>query len=486
MSFKKKDKQELSNDALINEEGSSIYKRNIDGKSYQLIELQKKLDKGEISEIEYNLSSESFDQVNDSEGSIFSQLIQALLAGIVGGLIALITPCVFPMIPLTVSYFLKGSEKRRKAVFNAFLYGFFIVFIYFLFSLPFHFFDIDSGALNALATNAWVNIVFFIIFIVFAISFFGYFEIRLPSKWVNKVDSASNIGGVLGIFFMALTLALVSFSCTGPVLGTALAKTGLSSSSSTFFAVQLSVTMIGFGLSLGIPFALFALFPSWLKSLPKSGSWMNTFKVFIGFLEVALAIKFLSNADAVYELRFILRETFFILWAITFFGLALYLIGGLYFPHDDRTKKVGYIRFSFGLIVLAFVIYLIPGATCLPNGPNYSLFGLPPPQKITHFVIVLNKGSVVNKDYFEALNLSKDFKKPILVDFTGMACVNCRKLEDNVWSNSKIDSIINSDYILTQLYVDKRKSVPLEIIDKLDENGFKIGSKEISTIGENG
>ena len=337
--LKKKDKQELSNDALINEEGSSIYKRNIDGKSYQLIELQKKLDKGEISEIEYNLSSESFDQVNDSEGSIFSQLIQALLAGIVGGLIALITPCVFPMIPLTVSYFLKGSEKRRKAVFNAFLYGFFIVFIYFLFSLPFHFFDIDSGALNALATNAWVNIVFFIIFIVFAISFFGYFEIRLPSKWVNKVDSASNIGGVLGIFFMALTLALVSFSCTGPVLGTALAKTGLSSSSSTFFAVQLSVTMIGFGLSLGIPFALFALFPSWLKSLPKSGSWMNTFKVFIGFLEVALAIKFLSNADAVYELRFILRETFFILWAITFFGLALYLIGGIYFPHDDRTKK---------------------------------------------------------------------------------------------------------------------------------------------------
>ena len=281
---------------------------------------------------------------------------------------------------------------------------------------------------------------------------------------------------------MALTLALVSFSCTGPVLGTALAKTGLSSSSSTFFAVQLSVTMIGFGLSLGIPFALFALFPSWLKSLPKSGSWMNTFKVFIGFLEVALAIKFLSNADAVHELRFILRETFFILWAITFFGLALYLIGGIYFPHDDRTKKVGYLRFSFGLIVLAFVIYLIPGATCLPNGPNYSLFGLPPPKNYSF--CNCSEQELVNKDYFEALNLSKDFKKPILVDFTGMACVNCRKLEDNIWSNSKIDSIINSDYILTQLYVDKRKSVPLEIIDKLDENGFKIGSKEINTVGE--
>ena len=499
---KKKDEPGSINQVIDKdkEKGSSIYKREIDYNSYQE-ELKKKLEKGEITESEYNKFKIS-EEENESKGSVFSQLLQSLLAGIIGGLIALITPCVFPMIPLTVSYFLKGSEKRKKAIFNAFLYGFFIVFIYFLFSLPFHFFSIDPGSLNQIATNAWVNIIFFFVFIVFAISFFGYFEIRLPSKWVNKVDSASNIGGILGIFFMALTLALVSFSCTGPVLGTALAKTGLSSSSSTFFAAQLSVTMIGFGLSLGVPFALFALFPSWLKSLPKSGSWMNTFKVFIGFLEVALAIKFLSNADAVYELRFILREVFFILWAITFFGLSLYLIGGIYFPHDNRTQKVGYLRFSFGLIVLAFVIYLIPGATCLQNGPNYSLFGLPPPKTYSYCLCdddsfdfddartdsindnVKLKDNIKTKDYFQALQLSNQYRKPILVDFTGMACVNCRKLEDNVWSNKSIDSIIKKDYILAQLYVDKRKSVPLEVINKLDQYGYIIGSKEINTIGD--
>jgi len=475
---KKKDEQGSIDQIIDKEKGSSIYKREIDYNSYQEEDLLAKLEKGEITLEEYNNQSESFQEEDNKDESTLSQLFQALLAGLVGGLIALITPCVFPMIPLTVSYFLKGSEKKRKAVFNAFLYGFFIVFIYFLFSLPFHFFSIDPGSLNAIATNAWVNIIFFIVFIVFAISFFGYFEIRLPSKWVNKVDSASNVGGILGIFFMALTLALVSFSCTGPVLGTALAKTGLSSSSSTFFAAQLSVTMIGFGLSLGIPFALFALFPSWLKSLPKSGSWMNIFKVFIGFLELALAIKFLSNADAVYELGIIKRETFFVLWAITFFWLALYLFGGIYFPHDDRTKKIGYLRFSFGLIVLAFVIYLIPGATCLQNGPNYSLFGLPPPKTYSY----CNCEAGV-KDYFEALELSKELQKPILVDFTGMACVNCRKLEDNVWSNESIDSIIKKDYILAQLYVDKRKPVAKEFIDRLDEDGYKIGSKEITTIG---
>ena len=476
---KKKDDQEVIDETIEKEKGFSIYKREIDYNSYQIVELKRQLDKGEISEKEYNNQSEKFQEENVSEGSVLSQLFQALLAGIIGGLIALITPCVFPMIPLTVSYFLKGSEKRRRAIMNACLYGFFIVFIYFLFSLPFYFFSIDSGSLNIIATDPWVNLVFFFVFIVFAISFFGYFEIRLPSKWVNKVDSASNVGGVVGIFFMALTLALVSFSCTGPVLGTALAKTGLSASSDGFFSVQLSVTMIGFGLSLGIPFALFALFPSWLKSLPKSGSWMNTFKVFIGFVEIALAIKFLSNADAVHELGIIKRETFFILWAITFFGLALYLIGGIYFPHDDKTKKVGFVRIGSGLLVLAFVIYLIPGATCLPNGPNYSLFGLPPPK--TYSYCDCETGV---KDYFEALELSNQLQKPILVDFTGMACVNCRKLEDNVWSNESIDSIIKKDFILAQLYVDKRKSVSIEVIDKLDENGFKIGSKEINTTGD--
>ena len=494
---KKKDEQETIDETIEKEKGFSIYKREIDYSSHQE-QFKLAFERGEISEEYYNKEVLKFQEKNVSEGSVLSQLFQALLAGIIGGLIALITPCVFPMIPLTVSYFLKGSEKRRRAIMNACLYGFFIVFIYFLFSLPFYFFSIDSGSLNVIATDPWVNLVFFFVFIVFAISFFGYFEIRLPSKWVNKVDSASNVGGVVGIFFMALTLALVSFSCTGPVLGTALAKTGLSASSDAFFSVQLSVTMIGFGLSLGIPFALFALFPSWLKSLPKSGSWMNTFKVFIGFIEIALAIKFLSNAEIVHELGIIKREVFFILWAITFFGLALYLIGGIYFPHDDKTKKVGFVRIGSGLLVLAFVIYLIPGATCLSSvQPNYSLFGLPPPKNYTICLCDNNKlfvdqslelkddiGPIIVKDYFEALDLSKQYAKPVLVDFTGMACVNCRKLEDNVWSNKSIDSIIKKDYILTQLYVDKRKSVSLEVVDKISENGFKIGSKEINTIGD--
>jgi len=421
----------------------------------------------------------------------FLKLLEALLAGIIAGLIALVTPCVFPMIPLTVSFFLKGSEDRKKAIFRASLYGGFIVLIYFLLSLPFHFFSLDAEILNQISTNVWLNLIFFLVFTVFAISFFGYFEIRLPSKLLNKVDSASELGGVLGIFFMALTLALVSFSCTGPVLGAALAKTGLTASGSgSAVALQLSSAMIGFGLALGVPFALFAVFPTWLKSLPKSGGWMNTFKVFIGFLEVALAIKFLSNADAVYKLGIIKYETFFVLWTLTFLGLAFYLFGVIKFPHDTKGKKIGRSRIVFGILTLGFVIYLIPGATCKYQDVfTHTLFGLPPPKTYSYCnedpseVVSKNNDRIVTKDYFEAIELSKKYNKPILVDFTGMACVNCRKLENQIWNDVEVDALIGK-YILTQLYVDVRKEVPEHKIDECYADGTWKKSKIINTTGK--
>tara|TARA_B100001121_G_scaffold213447_1_gene187086 strand:- start:68834 stop:70924 length:2091 start_codon:yes stop_codon:yes gene_type:complete len=429
--------------------------------------------------------------VQEEENSSIIKILEALLAGIIAGLIALVTPCVFPMIPLTVSFFLKGSEDRRKSIMRATMYGGFIVLIYFLLSLPFHFFSLDAEILNQISTNVWLNLIFFFVFTIFAISFFGYFEIRLPSKLLNKVDSASEVGGAIGIFFMALTLALVSFSCTGPVLGAALAKTGLTASGSgSAVALQLSSAMIGFGLALGVPFALFAVFPTWLKSLPKSGGWMNTFKVFIGFLEVALAIKFLSNADAVYKLGLIKYETFFVLWSITFLCLALYLFGVIRFPHDEKGKKIGSSRIAFGLLTLFFVIYLLPGISCKYQDVfTHTLFGLPPPKTYSYCnedpseVINLSNDRIVTKDYFEAIELSKKHKKPILVDFTGMACVNCRKLENQIWNDAEVDNLI-SQYILAQLYVDIRKEVPEHKIDECYADGSWKKSKIINTTGK--
>ena len=463
--LKKKELTESNTIKILNKQDfncSNDYKRNIKGLNSVIIQ---------------------------SEKISFINILEALLAGIIAGLIALLTPCVFPMIPLTVSFFLKGSEDRRKAILRASLYGGFIVLIYFLLSLPFHFFSLDAEILNQISTNVWLNLIFFLVFIVFAISFFGYFEIRLPSKLLNKVDSASDIGGTIGIFFMALTLALVSFSCTGPVLGAALAKTGLSSSTAGV-SIQLSASMVGFGLALGIPFALFAVFPNWLKSLPKSGGWMNTLKVFIGFLEVALAIKFLSNADAVYKLGVIKYETFFVLWALTFLGLALYLFGVIKFPHDTKGKKINSSRIVFAILTLGFVLYLIPGATCKYQDVfTHTLFGLPPPKTYSYCneepggVLNKNNDRIVTKDYFEAIELSKTFNKPILVDFTGMACVNCRKLENQIWNDTEVDKLIGR-YILAQLYVDVRKEVPEHKIDECNADGAWKKSKIINTTGK--
>jgi thiol:disulfide interchange protein len=299
------------------------------------------------------------DAGNKTAAESGSSLFNIFLLGFVGGLFALLTPCVFPMIPLTVSFFTKQSQSKSKGIFNAILYGVFIVIIYMLLSVPFHLIDgLDPSILNTISTNIWLNIFFFVILVFFSLSFFGFYEITLPSSWGTKMDAASDVGGFVGIFFMALTLAIVSFSCTGPILGSLLAGSLGTVGNPAF---QLSAGMTGFGLALALPFGLFALFPNLLNALPKSGGWLNTTKVILGFLELAFAFKFLSNSDLVGHWDLLKREVFIGLWIVIFSGLALYLFGKIKFPHDSPIKKLSFFRVSFGVLVFAFVIYLIPG-----------------------------------------------------------------------------------------------------------------------------
>ncbi|UAB80465.1 thioredoxin family protein [Marixanthomonas sp. SCSIO 43207] len=405
------------------------------------------------------------------------------LLGFVGGLIALLTPCVFPMIPLTVSFFTKGAQNKKKGLANAILYGVFIFAIYILLSLPFHLLDsLDPEILNNISTNTTLNIIFFVIFMVFAFSFFGFYEITLPSSWSSKMDNkASSIGGAIGIFFMALTLAIVSFSCTGPILGSLLGG----SLTSDGGAMQLTFGMGGFGLALALPFALFALFPNWLNSLPKSGGWLNTVKVVLGFIELGLAFKFLSNADLVEHWGLLKREIFIGIWILCSLGMILYLFGIIRFPHDGPKKKrppMGNIL--VGVITLAFMLYLIPGLTNSSYANLKLLSGFPPPL----FYSVYDKdteaplGLEAYKDLEEGLAVARKTGKPIMIDFTGWACVNCRKMEEQVWSRQDIFETINNDYVLISLYVDDRKELP-------DDQKFNFlkpsgGVKKIKTIGD--
>ena len=416
---------------------------------------------------------------DSSEGG--GTLTSIFFLGFVGGLLALLTPCVFPMIPLTVSFFTKQSQNKSKGISNAILYGVFIVVIYILLSLPFHFLDsLDPEILNNISTNVWLNIFFFVVLVFFAGSFFGYYEITLPSSWGNKMDTASGTGGLIGIFFMALTLAIVSFSCTGPILGSLLAG----SLTSDGGAMQLTAGMSGFGLALALPFALFALFPSWLNSLPKSGGWLNTTKVVLGFLELALAFKFLSNADLVEHWGLLKREIFIGLWILIFAGLALYLFAKIKFPHDSPIKKLGFSRISFGVLVIAFVIYLVPGVMKTPTWNLNLLSGFPPPQFYSVYDKDTNCPLGLNcfKDFDEGLAYGKANNKPILLDFTGWACVNCRKMEETVWVENDIFTLINEEYVLISLYVDDRKELPEELqFDFIKDNG-KL--KKIETIGD--
>ena len=421
---------------------------------------------------------------NDMDGDTKSSngLFGIFLLGFVGGLLALLTPCVFPMIPLTVSFFTKQSKNKKKGIFNAILYGFFIVFIYILLSLPFHFLDnLDPEILNTISTNVWLNIFFFVVLVFFAFSFFGFYEITLPSSWGNKMDSASSVGGIIGIFFMALTLAIVSFSCTGPILGSLLA----SSLTSDGGATQLTAGMSGFGLALALPFALFALFPSWLNSLPKSGGWLNTTKVVLGFLELALAFKFLSNADLVAHWDLLKREVFIGIWIVIFIGLALYLFAKIKLPHDSPIKKLSFSRLSFGVLIVSFIIYISPGVLKNPTWNLSLLSGFPPPLFYSIYEQESDCPLGLNcyKDFDEGLAAAKESNKPILLDFTGWACVNCRKMEENVWSEQDIYQTLKDDYILISLYVDdNEKELPTaQQFDFLKKNG-KV--KKIKTIGD--
>ncbi|UII79357.1 protein-disulfide reductase DsbD [Flagellimonas sp. CMM7] len=401
--------------------------------------------------------------------------------GFLGGLIALLTPCVFPMIPLTVSFFTKQTQQKSKGIGNAILYGFFIVLIYFLLSLPFHLFDsVDSQILNTIATNIWLNVLFFVIFVFFAFSFFGYYELTLPSSWANKMDAASSkVGGGLGIFFMALTLAIVSFSCTGPILGGLLGSTTLAEGD---VATNLSAGMVGFGLALALPFALFALFPAWLNSLPKSGGWMTTVKVVLGFLELALAFKFLSNADLVGNWGIFKREIFLGIWIVLFILMTLYLFGIFKFPHDGPKQKLSLTRKFVGLITVTFSGYLILG---LLNITNLKLLsGFPPPDfySITETESDCPLGLNCFKDFEEGVAYAQEVNKPILLDFTGWACVNCRKMEENVWSDSKIYPMLKDEYVLISLYVDDRKELPENQKFDFEYDSGRI--KAIETIGQ--
>jgi thiol:disulfide interchange protein len=421
--------------------------------------------------------------INDSTVISSNSYLNLFILGFIGGLLALLTPCVFPMIPLTVSFF-TNSNSKSNAKFNAITYGLFIIGIYLSLSIPFHFLDsIDPEILNSISTNAGLNIFFFIVFVLFAFSFFGFYEITIPSKWVNSIDSKSNsIGGLIGIFFMALTLVLVSFSCTGPILGSLL----VGSISSQGGAIQLTIGMLGFGVALALPFTIFALFPNLLTTLPKSGRWMNTFKVILGFIELGFAFKFLSNADLVEHWGILKREVFIGIWVLISFSLSMYLLGAYKFPHETKNVKRSNFNFILGFFVLGFSVYLFPAL--LQNGSDKArlLSGFTPPA----FYSIYKKsndcplGFTCFKDFDSGLSYAKSQNKPILLDFTGWACVNCRRIEENVWTDPQVYNLINDNFVLISLYVDDRKELDVKDYIKLKYKSGK--EKVIKTVGEKG
>lgn len=418
------------------------------------------------------------------------------LGTLLAGILVTFTPCVFPMIPMTVSFFLKQSAAgdKKKGRINALMYGFFIVMIYVLISLPFHIFQsLSPDIFYEISTNPYLNIFFFVIFIVFAISFLGAFEITMPSSLANKVDNASNKGGFAGIFFMALTLIIVSFSCTGPALGAVIG--GVLSTDGG--ATLLTIAMFGFGVGLAFPFVIFALFPSMMGNLPKSGGWLNTVKVVFGFIELALAFKFLSMADLVMDWHLLERETFIAVWIAIFGALALYLFGKITLPHDSPLSNISVGRLLLGLLSLTFTIYLIPG---LWGAPLNIISGFPPPMSYSESpsgvgfknsaVAVTTTGSlpehaqygphniVAFHNYDEGLAYAKKVNKPVMIDFTGVTCVNCRRMEEKVWSKPEILSILKEEVVLISLYVDDRTPLPK------DDVFTNANGKEIDTYGK--
>ena len=414
-------------------------------------------------------------------------LIAIFFIAFFSGFAALLTPCVFPMIPMTVSFFTKQSKTKAAGVRNAIFYGISIIIIYVILgSLVTAIFGADS--LNALSTNVWFNIIFFVLLIVFAMSFLGAFEIMLPNSWANKVDRQADRGGFVGILFMALALAIVSFSCTGPIVGTLLVQAASKG------GIAPIVGMLGFSTAIALPFMLFAMFPGWLNSLPKSGGWLNTVKVFLGFLELAFAFKFLSNADLVLQMHLLERETFLAIWIAVFGVLALYLFGKITLPHDSPLPSISVGRLLMGLFVLTFTVYLIPG---LWGAPLKIISGFPPPSSYSESPFGFGGASAMSgdqelpegaklgahniiafEDYEEGLAYAKEVNKPVLIDFTGYACVNCRKMEDYVWSDERILSILKNDVVLISLYVDYKKELP-----ESEQYTSETTGKRIKTIG---
>ena len=397
--------------------------------------------------------------------------IYIFITGFLGGLLALFTPCVWPIIPMTVSFFLKRSKDKKKGIRDAWTYGASIVVIYVTLGLAITLI-FGASALNALSTNAVFNILFCLMLVVFAASFFGAFELTLPSKWSNAVDSkAEATSGLLSIFLMAFTLSLVSFSCTGPIIGFLLVQV-----STTGSVVAPAIGMLGFAIALALPFTLFALFPSWLKSMPKSGGWMNVIKVTLGFLELAFALKFLSVADLAYGWRILDRETFLALWIVLFALLGFYLLGKIKFPHDDDDTKVGVGRFFMALFSLAFAVYMVPG---LWGAPLKAVSAFAPPMQTQDFNLYNNEVHAKFDDYDLGMEYARQHGKPVMLDFTGYGCVNCRKMELAVWTDSKVSDIINNDYVLITLYVDNK--TPLTSPVKVTENGRE---RTLRTVGD--
>jgi thiol:disulfide interchange protein len=421
---------------------------------------------------------------NNKSKSFLGIFIIAFLSGFA----ALLTPCVFPMIPMTVSFFTKQSKTKAAGIRNALIYGFSIIIIYVLLgSIVTAIFGADS--LNALSTNVWFNLIFFVLLLVFACSFLGAFEIMLPNSLANKVDSQADKGGLIGIFFMALALAIVSFSCTGPIVGTLLVEAASKG------GIAPIVGMLGFSIAIALPFSLFAAFPGWLNALPKSGGWLNTVKVVLGFLELALAFKFLSNADLVLQLHWLQREVFLVIWIAIFGVLALYLFGKITLPHDSPLNHISVGRVAVGLVVLSFTLYLIPG---LFGAPLKLISGFPPPMQYSESPdgfggskslgetkSALPEGAeygpqniITFHDYDKGMEFAKKAGKPVLLDFTGYACVNCRKMEELVWSDARVLNVLNNDVVLISLYVDDKQE-----LGEKEQYISETTGKKIKTIG---
>ena len=462
-------------------------------------ELRKETSKIPFQEVEITPPAKK--EVPNSGGSdrgLWTIFIIAFFSGFA----ALLTPCVFPMIPMTVSYFTKQSKTRAKGIRNAVIYGISIVVIYVLLgSLVTLIFGSDS--LNLLSTSVWFNVIFFILLVVFALSFLGAFELVLPSTWVTKVDSKADRSGFIGIFFMALALAVVSFSCTGPIVGALLVEAASKG------GIAPVVGMFGFSLAIALPFAVFAAFPGWLNSLPQSGGWLNTVKVVLGFLELALAFKFLSNADLVLQLHLLEREIFLAIWIAIFGTLALYLFGKIKLPHDSRVDHISVGRLCLAILVAAFTVYLLPG---LWGAPVQLISGFPPPMQYSESPNWLGNSGTAKSEagglpegaeygphnmvafhkYEQGMAYAKEVGKPVLIDFTGHACVNCRKMEERVWSDPQVLDLLKNEIVLISLYVDERRNLPAQeqyISETTGKHITSIGNKwsdfQISRYGTN-